>query len=138
MKIDRKAVYDKCNGHCAYCGQPIEFKAMQVDHVMPVIRNTKFVPDPKGYGGKRVFDGTYDYPERLCIENCLPACRVCNNYKHTFSLETFRNELGKQLERARKNSANYRMALRYGLIQETPKPIVFYFESHSPQNSRNL
>lgn len=34
-KIDRKAVYAKYNGHCAYCGRKIEYKDMQVDHLIP-------------------------------------------------------------------------------------------------------
>lgn len=32
-KIDRKKVFDKYNGHCAYCGRQIEYKDMQVDHI---------------------------------------------------------------------------------------------------------
>ena len=34
----REAVYDKYNGHCAYCGKKIEYKEMQVDHLIPVQR----------------------------------------------------------------------------------------------------
>jgi 5-methylcytosine-specific restriction endonuclease McrA len=138
MKVDRKAVYDKCTGHCAYCGNPIEIKDMQIDHVMPVKRQMKFVKKTNERGFTHtvpVFSGKYDYPERLHIDNCLPSCRFCNNYKHSFSLEDFRNELSKQLERCKLTSANYRMAVRYGLVQETPKPIVFYFEAHQATNS---
>lgn len=132
MKVHRQAIYDKCNGHCAYCGQEITIKDMQIDHVMPVKRQMKFVEkiNERGFAYTvPVFAGTYDYPERLHIDNCLPSCRYCNNYKHDFSLEEFRNQLSKQLERAKNTSANYRMALRYGLVQETPKPIIFYFET---------
>lgn len=32
----RKQVYAKCNGHCAYCGCELEYKDMQVDHVIPL------------------------------------------------------------------------------------------------------
>ncbi len=35
MKIDRQQVYDKCDGHCAYCGVEITLKQMQVDHIQP-------------------------------------------------------------------------------------------------------
>ena len=35
MKIDRQKVYDKYNGHCAYCGKPITIKDNQVDHILP-------------------------------------------------------------------------------------------------------
>ena len=29
---ERKAVYELCGGHCAYCGKEIAIKEMQVDH----------------------------------------------------------------------------------------------------------
>lgn len=32
----RKQVYQKYNGHCAYCGCKLEYKDMQVDHVKSV------------------------------------------------------------------------------------------------------
>ena len=35
-KSERLAVYDKTNGHCAYCGKEITLQQMQVDHVVPV------------------------------------------------------------------------------------------------------
>ena len=28
----RQIVYDKYNGHCAYCGCELEYKDMQIDH----------------------------------------------------------------------------------------------------------
>lgn len=34
-KSIRMTVYQKCNGHCAYCGSNLEYKDMQVDHVIP-------------------------------------------------------------------------------------------------------
>ena len=33
----RRLVYNKFDGRCAYCGQPIEFKDMQVDHIKPAL-----------------------------------------------------------------------------------------------------
>ena len=35
-KEERRAVYDKTHGHCAYCGCNIGFEDMQVDHVVPL------------------------------------------------------------------------------------------------------
>lgn len=32
----REQVYKKYNGHCAYCGCKLEYKDMQVDHVISV------------------------------------------------------------------------------------------------------
>ena len=37
-KEERMKVYEKCQGHCAYCGCTLEYKDMQVDHVKPVYR----------------------------------------------------------------------------------------------------
>jgi 5-methylcytosine-specific restriction endonuclease McrA len=31
----RELVYNKCGGHCAYCGVEITSKQMQVDHIEP-------------------------------------------------------------------------------------------------------
>ena len=33
-KSIRMTVYQKCDGHCAYCGCDLEYKDMQVDHVV--------------------------------------------------------------------------------------------------------
>ena len=35
-KAERQQVYEKCAGHCAYCGCGLEYKAMQVDHMKPL------------------------------------------------------------------------------------------------------
>jgi len=115
-KEEREYIYNMYDGHCAYCGDSITIKQMQVDHIVPIWRN---VP-------RSSLDGI-EVGEDV-LENKTPACRACNNYKNVMSLETFREELGKQLERARKSSSNYRMALKYGQIVEVPQPITFYFE----------
>lgn len=35
-KAERQAVYDKMEGHCAYCGCEISLQTMQVDHITPL------------------------------------------------------------------------------------------------------
>lgn len=101
----RKHVYEKYNGHCAYCGCKLEYKDMQVDHVISV------------YGK----DGSND------LDNLMPTCRMCNFYKSTYSLDDFRKNLETLHERLRKPFI-YRLALKYGLIEEHKKDVVFYFE----------
>lgn len=32
-KLVREKVYQKYNGHCAYCGCELQYKDMQVDHI---------------------------------------------------------------------------------------------------------
>jgi 5-methylcytosine-specific restriction endonuclease McrA len=109
-KIDRLKVHAKCNGRCGYCGTEITVKEMQVDHILA---------QERGGGNEFV--------------NLMPSCRYCNNHKTSLRLDDFRFELSQQLERANKYSANYRMAKRYGQVIETPKGIVFYFETLNNQ-----
>lgn len=121
----REIVYNKCKGHCAYCGENIEYKQMQVDHIIPqaeymwFIKNQHKIPEYL----KHLTEVDVDH-----IDNLLPACRVCNKWKNTFGIEMFRQEVFEQVKRCNDYSSNYRMAKRYGLIEETIKPIVFYFE----------
>jgi hypothetical protein len=100
----RQIVYDKCGGHCAYCGKEIDCKDMQVDHV-----------HPKHKGGSDD------------IDNLMPACRACNFRKGTLSVEHFRREIQDQCDSLCKTFQG-RMSLAYGLIERVSKPIVFHFE----------
>ena len=104
----RKQVYEKYNGHCAYCGCKLEYKDMQVDHVISVYGN----------------NGSND------IENLMPACRMCNFYKGTKSLERFREELTKITGRLEKTFI-YRLAKKYNLLSENNIDIKFYYETHN-------
>lgn len=106
-KSERLEVYNKTNGRCAYCGCEIPFKGYNADHV-------------KCYA--------WNGPEADTIDNMLPSCRSCNNYKHTMTLEAFRGELGKIPARLKRDINTYGIALRYGMIKEDEKPIEFYFE----------
>lgn len=83
----------------------LDYKDMQVDHVKSVF----------------YYNGTND------IDNLLPSCRMCNFYKSTFTLDEFRKNLESLHERLQKPFI-YRLALKYGLITEQKKDVVFYFE----------
>jgi 5-methylcytosine-specific restriction endonuclease McrA len=112
----RKLVYDKYNGCCAYCGCEIIFKEMQVDHLV-----SKLIFSLKS-------NFIYTDKELNDIDNLMPSCRVCNKWKSAHSLEQFRKEISQQLKRLNEYNANFRFAKKYGLIQETPKDIIFHFE----------
>lgn len=107
----RQQVYEKCNGHCAYCGCELEYKDMQVDHIESVylaeLRNNEV-------------DDT--------LSNYMPSCRMCNYYKNTSTIEQFRNKLTGMLMENVRRPFDYRLALKYGLVKEDIKPVVFYFE----------
>ena len=132
-KKQRTDVYNKLGGRCAYCGEEITYKQMQVDHIVP---QYNFINAIKNKNNDH--NTIYGVPEFLfhlqledCdhIDNLMPACRVCNKWKDTFSIEQFRIEISKQVERARKYSRNFRMAEKYGLIAERPSKVTFYFEN---------
>ena len=110
-KKQREKIHSKYGGNCAYCGCEITVKEMQIDHIIPKRRFKE--------GDKSVDDEV----------NLNPACGVCNNWKTGNGLETFRNELSEQINRLNSYSSNFRIAKRYGLVQEIQKPIVFYFEN---------
>lgn len=110
----RTLVYNKFDGHCAYCGCELEMKDMQVDHIVPKYRNNE-----KWHQGEI---GTDD------ISNLNPSCRMCNYYKRMNDLETFRNNLSEMLMRNVRRPFDYRLALKYGLIKEDVQRVKFYFE----------
>jgi len=130
MNKKRKKIYDKSGGKCWYCGVTLK-KGWHIDHLEPVIRESKYVYEKtdNGYKGKIIQTGTSLHPERDNEKNMVPSCPPCNLFKTVFTLEQFRNEISKQVERARKTSVNYRTAERFGLIIEIKKPIKFWFES---------
>ena len=105
---ERKYVFDKLGGHCAYCGCDLAYKDMQVDHVIPL----------EGWSEK----GTDT------LDNMLPACRSCNHYKHTMSIEHFRQMVENMPTALARDSVTYKNAVRFGLVIPNPNPVVFYFE----------
>lgn len=125
MKIDRVKVFEKYNGKCGYCGESILLKTMQVDHIIPQynylfhIKNQFKIPVFLNHLG----ESDMNHPDNL-----MPSCRVCNKWKGAFDLDLFRKEVFEQIKRLNDYSSNYRMAKRYNLVEENPKPVVFYFE----------
>jgi len=119
MKINRIAVFNKFGGHCAYCGTEIDLCNMHTDHVIPQASSRAEVHKE---------------------ENYFPSCPVCNNWKHSDNLESFRRSIQQQVRKCRDYSRNFRMAERFGLVKEIEKPIVFYFEENkdAPQNNSEV
>jgi hypothetical protein len=123
-KRERQIVYDKCGGKCAYCGCELNNK-FQIDHVISQrafathILNKWKIPEFLTHLG--INDMNH-------IDNLLPACGSCNNYKGAFDLELFRSEIGQLVGRMNKRFTQYKISKRFGLIQETKKPVTFYFE----------
>lgn len=108
----RKAVYDKYNGHCAYCGCAIDYKNMQVDHLIPL----------------RNWDGSHTEEELWSIENLMPSCRQCNHYKRANTLQDFREAIEQIPFKLNRDSCIYRIGIKYGMIEIKEHPVIFYFE----------
>jgi len=103
---ERREVYAKTDGYCAYCGCELPASKMQVDHVLPVD-----------------LGGTDD------MANLLPACRSCNNYKSTLTLEKFRQAVRHWPTVLMRDSVTFRNAVRFGMVKPTPHSVTFYFET---------
>ena len=112
-KAGRKKVYERYGGRCAYCGCKLTMAEMQVDHVAAVYTH-------EGDAGLNDED------------NLMPACRACNFYKSTFGIEDFRKRIETIPERL-EESFIYRMAKRYGLVEERELPVRFLFEEEEQE-----
>lgn len=107
-KAQRMKVYDKYNGHCAYCGKEIAYKDMQVDHLIPLNGCNRCGADE--------------------FENLMPACRRCNHYKRANSLEGWRRMIEEIPYKLERDSYIYKVGIDYGLVEPKPKKVAFYFE----------
>lgn len=87
----RIKVYNKYDGHCAYCGKPIKYEEMQVDHLVAKNRGGYARYDEKT--GKSVVVHGED-----ALPNYMPACRACNFRKGTMRIEEFRAAIKQQAE----------------------------------------
>ena len=110
-KEERMKVYEKCKGHCAYCGCTLEYKYMQADHVIPL----------------RV-GGNDD------ISNMLPACRSCNHYKSALKPEEFRKYLSGIPKRLMRDSIPFQVGERFGIVKIITYDVTFYYEKVKNKN----
>ena len=121
-KKTREAVYNKYNGHCAYCGKEITYKEMQVDHLIPVQRE-RF--------------GRYTEEQIECFENYMPSCRRCNHSKRSYSLENYRKFVEEIPRKLEERNYIYKVGLDYKLIEPHKHKIKFYFEEFEDQNKNS-
>jgi 5-methylcytosine-specific restriction endonuclease McrA len=119
-KKQRTELKHKFGGKCAYCGCELGEK-WHADHVKAIYRNSQA-------------DAGMDRPENEIENNYFPACPPCNLFKAVWTVEQFRKEIQPQVSRARAYSGNFRVAERFGLIEEIKKPVVFWFEIYGGKN----
>ncbi|MCP4651255.1 MAG: HNH endonuclease [PVC group bacterium] len=99
----REKIIAKTNGRCAYCGA--EPDKLQIDHIHPLHLN-----------------GADD------VSNYIAACRGCNHWKGSMTIEIFRKQIENIKTVLVRDQTAFSRALRYGLVEFTDKPVVFYFE----------
>lgn len=112
-KATREQVYAKYGGCCAYCGCHLEMNEMQVDHVDSVYRA--------------------DYEGRVAsneIDNLMPACRQCNFYKGTSTIDEFREKIAR-LYHSVQIGFPVRLANKYGIVSLREWDKLFHFERMS-------
>lgn len=135
-KEERQKVFDKYNGKCCYCGCSL-VKGWHVDHFNPVWRTSRYLTDANG---NRIWDtdkreykiGAFmEKPENHCENNFMPSCASCNILKGGGDLEGFRKSIANFINSLNSYTNQYKFAKRYGLVEETNKPVVFYFEIFS-------
>lgn len=119
----RLALYQAMNERCGYCGRPVEYKEMQIDHMMPQSSpslSTVIVQ------GKKVNRTHHD-------SNLMPACGTCNHYKGALTVEGFRHRIRTLHERINKNYI-IKVARAFGIVHIIPFDGLFYFEKQKKQN----
>lgn len=105
----RLEVYNKFDGHCAYCGKKITFSELQVDHI----------------------NCDESKPRENTINNLYPSCADCNLFKSNSSnIEVFRKNIINDAFRISKNGTrkcNW-LSDRITKAYHCDKNFKFYFE----------
>lgn len=76
---EKDLVYDKYNGHCAICGQPLDKEEMTISHDIPLSTG--------GTNGK---------------DNLILACWTCNHMKNNLSMRDFLDKINQIMKQHQK------------------------------------
>ena len=125
-KSDREAVWNKFDKHCAYCGESLNYSDLCMDNVIP---QCNFVWHIKNQYKIPPFLAHLTLEDVNHSDNVYPSCQSCYTRKEAHDLESFRQQLFLLVDQAEKSSEDYRMAVKYNLIEVKLKPVVFYFET---------
>jgi hypothetical protein len=123
-KKERQLIFDKYNGHSAYCGDELK-KGWHTDHIEPIVRDSHWNRDK----GRYEATGSCRKPENETLENYNPSCASCNIQKNSFTLEQFRSNIKQFLTSLNQYSTQYKFVKRYGLVSENNIEVKFYFET---------
>jgi hypothetical protein len=122
-RAERETVRLRYGGRCAYCGHPLP-ERWHADHFEAVERKLQYV---RGEGV--VTTGEFHRPQNHRLDNMMPSCPPCNISKGPMDIEGWRKWLAGHLTSLNRHNTPYRLLKAYGLVQETGRPVLFYFES---------
>lgn len=122
MNKKRQRIWDKSGGLCFYCGCELPEKGWHADHFHPIIRRLEFNKGTITTGKECA------HPHLDTEDNLVPSCAPCNNFKHSLSIEQYRQSIEDQFENVQKYSTGARQLVRMGLLDFSKKPVVFWFE----------
>lgn len=119
--MDREKVFNMYNGHCAFCGEKLE-KGWHVWDIMPIQSVVTVTGNIEKINTGYV--------------NLMPACKECGsvrikNKSGKMDIEMYRKEILEMYLFCRDcamYASSIRRAIKFGLLIENNKPIVFYFE----------
>jgi 5-methylcytosine-specific restriction endonuclease McrA len=120
-KTQRTTLHGMFAGCCAYCGEKLGDR-WHADHFEAIERKLTV------RGNRLVASGKMYRPEHDTIANFRPSCAPCNISKGPESIENWRVWLVGHVAALNAHNTPYRLARKYGLIEETGKPVVFHFE----------
>lgn len=106
----RRLIFQKYDGRCAYCGDPLE-ERFTVDHIDPL---------------KRHIRGSKSHLEIL--ENYNPCCQSCNSSKSDWTIEQWRDRITLKYNRLMRDSSGFRLLVRMGIVEKAVNKVSFYFE----------
>jgi 5-methylcytosine-specific restriction endonuclease McrA len=121
MKYDKRLrdiVFNKYNGHCAYCGVKLK-PYFHIDHINPIYR---------GWSNNELEKYKIDRGKDN-LENYNPCCPSCNSSKSTLSIEKWRVEIDKKYDRLLRDQSSFALLTRLGIIKKVSN-CTFYFEKN--------
>ena len=123
-KEERELLYNKYGGKCAYCGEDLPEKGWHADHIEAIRRNKR-----------KWKESGMQKPHLDILENKNPSCASCNINKHKMSIEEFRKQIEGFINSLNKRITQYKLAKRYGLVEETGIKVEFWFEKYEKLNN---
>lgn len=126
-KKRRVLIFNKYRKRCSYCGIKIKYEEMHIDHIKPLYRGWS----KSELDNLKIVKGTGK------LENLNPSCASCNISKSTLTIDKWRNEIRLKIDRLRRDSTNFRLLERFGLIKEVNHNVVFHFEKIQLKNKKN-